>query len=53
MKAWLYSLGGVVAYLAMTVVAVIIFVSNDVNRPLLRALLWPVTLIRYLCVGLN
>ena len=53
MKAWLYSLGGVVAYLAMTVVAVIIFVSNDINRPFQRALLWPVSLLRYMFGGLN
>jgi len=50
-KAWIYSLSGAGGYVTMTIITVIIFVSNDVNRPILRSLLWPISLTRYLLGG--
>jgi uncharacterized MAPEG superfamily protein len=51
-KAWLWSLGGAGGYVTMTVITAILFISNDVNRPILRSLLWPISLVRYLLGGL-
>ena len=51
MKAWIYSLAGVGAYLGMVVVTTIVLVNHDVARPFLRALLWPISLTRFLFGG--
>lgn len=52
-KAWLFALVPSVSYAVMVVVATIVFLNNDINRPFLRALLWPISLTRYLLGGLN
>ena len=51
-KAWTYSLIGAGVYVAMIVTTTIILHNNDISRPFLRALLWPISLTRFLFGGL-
>ena len=50
-KAWTYALCGAGAYVALVVVTAILLNNADVSRPILRALLWPISLTRYLVGG--
>ena len=50
-KVWMWSLIGAGVWVGMTVITAIIFFSNDVNRPILRSLLWPISLTRYMLGG--
>ena len=50
-KAWTWALSAAGGYVAMIVVTALVLSGGDVNRPILRALLWPISLTRYLLGG--
>ena len=50
-KAWAYALGGAGGYVGMVVVTAIILANHEVARPILRGLIWPISLTRYLLGG--
>jgi len=50
-KAWAYALGGVGIYVSMIILTAVLLGSNDVDRPVLRALFWPISLTRLLLGG--
>jgi len=51
MKAWIWAGGGVGGYVAMIVVTAIVLHGGNVDHPIMRAVLWPISLTRYLLGG--
>lgn len=50
MKAWLFALGGVGLYLGMAVMAMVTLYNHEVARPIIRGLLWPISIKFWQCL---